>query len=285
MIETVESPAGPTAVVAGARQRLEAAGAGDVEVGLVLGSGLSYLADEATDRVVVGYRDIPGFPRVTVPGHAGNFVVGELDGVRVAFAQGRFHLYEGHDTPQTVLPVRVLRALGARVLVVTNAAGSLDPRKPPGTLMAIRDHLNLQFENALIGRPPEIIENRFPAMIGIYDDGLRERMRAVALEERIQLAEGVYVGVLGPSYETAAEVQFLRRIGADAVGMSTVGEVVAAAELGMPVAGVSLMTNYATGLAAGPLSHAEVTVAAERARDRFGRLVRRFVAAIGTEAA
>jgi purine-nucleoside phosphorylase len=265
------------ALAEAALDRLQGAGAGEIESGLILGSGLSFLAEELADPIVVCYRDIPGFPQATVPGHAGNFVIGRLDGVRVGMAQGRFHAYEGYDPASVVLPVRVLHLLGARELLLTNAAGSLDPTNPPGTLMAIRSHINLQFASPLLGRSPERIENLFPTLTAVYAPALLERLHAAALEERILLREGIYGGVLGPSYETPAEIRFLRRIGVDAVGMSTVGEVVAAGELGVPMAGISLLTNLASGLGRHALSHAEVTNVAERVRNRFARLVRRFV--------
>jgi purine-nucleoside phosphorylase len=258
-------------------ERLRSAGAREIDAGLILGSGLSFLAEELDEPVVVCYKDIPGFPRTTVPGHAGNFVVGMLDGVVVGMAQGRFHPYEGYDPASVVLPVRVLHLLGASHLLLTNAAGSIDPRNPPGTLMAIRDQINLQFASPLIGRRPERIRNLFPRLTAVYSPDLLGRLHAAALEEGILLREGVYVGVLGPSYETPAEIRFFRRIGADAVGMSTVGEVIAAGELGLPVAGVSLLTNLAAGLGPRGLSHEEVTATAQRVRNRFARLVRRFV--------
>lgn len=257
-----------------AGEALERAGAGGAGVGLILGSGMSFLADEVDDPVVVPYAGIPDFPRSTVAGHPGNFVVGRLDGAEVAIAQGRFHLYEGYTPAAVALPVRVVRDRGARALIVTNAAGSLDPRLRPGTPMAIRDHVNLQFGNPLRGRPPETISNPFPDMSSPYDRDLTARLHAVALAERIRLAEGVYAGVLGPSYETAAEIRFLRRAGADAVGMSTVGEAIAAAEIGLPVVGISLITNLATGLARAPLSHDDVQATVTASRDRLRRLVR-----------
>jgi purine-nucleoside phosphorylase len=250
-----------------------------VAAGLVLGSGLSGLADELADRITVPYADIPGFPRATVPGHAGNFVVGTLEGTPVACAQGRFHLYEGWDPPAVALPVRVLHALGARWILVTNAAGSLDPRLEPGSLMAIRDHLNLQFASPLRGRAPEAIENPFPDMSNAWDERLRERLHAVALAEGIALAEGVYAGVSGPTYETPAEIRFLKRIGADAIGMSTVGEAIVAAEIGVPLVGISLITNAAAGLSDHPLLHEDVTEIAGRTAERLARLVRAFVRA------
>ncbi|HUP18404.1 MAG TPA: purine-nucleoside phosphorylase [Gemmatimonadota bacterium] len=271
------------AAVTAAREWLEAAGAGPVTGGLVLGSGLSGLAEELEDRITVPYADIPGFPRATVPGHAGNFVVGKLEGTAVACAQGRFHLYEGWEPAAVALTVRVLHALGARWILVTNAAGSLDPRLAPGSLMAIRDHLNLQFASPLRGRAPEAISNPFPDMSNPYDERLRERLHTVALEERILLRDGVYAGVSGPTYETPAEIRFLRRIGADAIGMSTVGEAIAAAEIGVPLVGISLITNAAAGLSDQPLAHEDVTEIAGRTAERLARLVRGFVRAGSAE--
>lgn len=279
----INSGSSTTALVEAAVDRLRATGALDVEAGLILGSGLSYLADDVDDPIAVGYDEIPGFPRSTVAGHSGHFVVGKLDTVTVAFAQGRFHLYEGYPPPWLTLPVRVLAELGARFLLVTNAAGSLDPDNPPGTLMSITDHINLQFANPLIGRPTGEVTNPFPDMCNAYDAGLRERLMVSAIEHEIPLREGVYAGVLGPSYETAAEIGFLRTIGAQAVGMSTVAEVVCAAELGLPVVGISLLTNYATGLSAEPLHHDEVTEAAADARPRIEALVRAFIRSAASE--
>ncbi len=266
--------------VAGALEALERAGAGRVEAGLILGSGLSSLADDIDDRIAVPYASISGFPTATVPGHAGNFVVGTMGGRRVAIAQGRFHLYEGWDPATVAITVRVLHALGARWLLVTNAAGSLNPRVTPGSLMAIRDHLNLQFASPLRGRSPAEIENPFPDLSDAWDPRLLERLHSVALAERILLREGVYAAVTGPTYETPAEIRFLRRAGADAIGMSTVGEVIAAAELGLPVAGISLITNLASGLSVEPLSHDEVTVIAGQSSSRLARLIRAFVRAM-----
>lgn len=265
------------AIAERARDRLDRAGAETADVAMILGSGLSHLAGQLDDAISVPYAEIPEFPRSTVPGHAGAFVVGALEGVRVACAAGRFHLYEGYPAAAVTLTVRVLHALGPRWLLVTNAAGSLDPRHPPGTLMAIRDHLDLQFANPLRGRPPKEISNPFPDMSNPYDPALRDRLHDVALAERIALHEGVYAGVLGPTYETPAEIRFLRRIGADAVGMSTVAEAIAAAEVGLPVVGISLLTNFATGLSTEPLSHDEVTEIAAATREPMTRLVRGFV--------
>lgn len=269
-------------IVGAALDRLEEAGAGRIEVALVLGSGLSVLAEHLEDPVTVPYREIEAFPRSTVPGHAGNFVVGTLEGRAVGMAQGRLHVYEGYDPRAVVLPVRVLRALGAETLVVTNAAGSLDKRRPPGTLMAIRDHVDLQFANPLAGsqlygRAARMTVERAET----YDPALLALLHEVALEEKIRLREGVYAGMAGPTYETPAEIRFLQRIGVDAVGMSTVGEAIAAASLGLPVAGVSLLTNYAAGLTRRHLDHDEVTQTAERTRHRLERLIRGFLRRLG----
>jgi len=265
-------------VVASALERLEEAGAGGIEVAMILGSGLSVLADHLEDSVKVPYAMIAGFPRSTVPGHAGNFVVGSLEGRRVGMAQGRLHYYEGYAASEVVLPVRVLRELGAGVLLITNAAGSLDRRRPPGTLMAIRDQINLQFANPLAGSHQT---GRAARMMvehtETYDPRLLALLHQTALAERIRLREGVYAGLSGPNYETPAEIRFLQRIGADAVGMSTVGEAVAAAALELPLAGISLLTNFAAGLTRRHLHHDEVTHVAERTRHRLERLIRGFL--------
>ena len=250
---------------------------------MILGSGLSVLAEHLEDPVKVPYAEIAGFPRSTVPGHAGNFVIGSLEGRRVGMAQGRFHYYEGYAAREVVLPVRVLRELGAGALLITNAAGSLDRRRPPGTLMAIRDQINLQFANPLAGSHQT---GRAARMMveptETYDPQLLGLLHQTALAERIRLREGVYAGLSGPNYETPAEIRFLQRIGADAVGMSTVGEAVAAAALELPLAGVSLLTNYAAGLSRRQLHHDEVTEVAERTRHRLERLIRGFLRRFGT---
>jgi purine-nucleoside phosphorylase len=265
-------------VVAAAHDKLQKAGVRRIEVAMVLGSGLSVLADHLDDPIKVPYAKIDGFPRSTVPGHAGNFVIGSLEGRIVGMAQGRFHLYEGYETDEVVLPIRVLHELGATALLVTNAAGSLDRRRPPGTLMAIRDQINLQFAAPRTGvHPIERAARVMAGQPGPYDPALLGLLHETALEERIRLREGVYVGLPGPTYETPAEIRFLKQIGADAVGMSTVGEAVAAASLGLPVAGVSLLTNYAAGLTRRHLSHDEVTHVAERTRHRLERLIRGFL--------
>lgn len=240
---------------------------------MVLGSGLGGLADEIQDPVRIPYEEIPGFPRSTVAGHAGALVAGIWEGVEVAALQGRVHLYEGWDPSAVVLPVRALAALGAGVLLVTNAAGGVRPGLRPGDLMLIADHINLTGRNPLTGavRPGE---TRFPDMSEPYDAAFRRAAEAVALERRIPVDQGVYAAVLGPSYETPAEIRMLARLGADAVGMSTVPEVIVARALGMRVLGISCITNLAAGLGNEPLSHAEVMEVGARARDRLADLVR-----------
>jgi purine-nucleoside phosphorylase len=240
---------------------------------LVLGSGLGGLADEIVDAVRVPYADIPGFPRSTVTGHAGALVAGILNGVEVVAMQGRFHLYEGWDAADVAFPIRVLGALGAELLLLTNAAGGLRAGMEPGDLMLISDHINLTGRNPLVG-PVQGREERFPDMSEPYDAELRRAVEAVALELRIPLTQGVYAALLGPSYETPAEVRMLRVLGADAVGMSTVPEVLVARALGMRVVGISCITNLASGLGGAALSHAEVMEVGAGVRDRLASLVR-----------
>ena len=230
---------------------------------LVLGSGLGGLADEVVDAVRIPYAEIPGFPRSTVPGHSGTLVAGIMNGVEVVAMQGRFHLYEGWEPAEVAFPIRVLGALGAGMMLLTNAAGGLRAGMEAGGLMLIADHLNLMNRNPLVG-PVEGREERFPDMSEPYDAELRRAALAVALELRIPLEEGVYAALLGPSYETPAEVRMLRLLGADAVGMSTVPEVLVARAMGMRVMGVSCITNLASGLGPGALSHEEIRTLKER---------------------
>lgn len=241
-------------------------------VAIVLGSGLGFLGDQLDDAVRVPYARIPGFPQPGVAGHAGELIAGTLEGVSVLAQSGRFHLYEGHDVATAALPVRVVAALGVTTFVATNAAGGIRRSFRPGTLMLIADHLNLTGRNPLTG-PALAGEERFPDMSDPYDGALRERIRRAAAAEGLVLEEGVYAGLFGPSYETKAEVQMLARLGADAVGMSTVTEVIAARARGLRCAGVSTITNAAAGIA-GPLSHHEVLETAERVKGELARLVR-----------
>lgn len=243
------------------------------DVALILGSGLGALADEMTDAVAIPFHEIPGLPAAAVVGHAGQMVLGELDGVTCVMLQGRFHLYEGHDAATVGLPTRIMLGLGARALVVTNAAGGINRSFRAGDLMLIDDHINFMGCNPLTGAvvPGDA---RFPDMTRAYDPALQALAAEAALAEGIRLVRGVYAAVLGPSYETPAEVRMLERLGADAVGMSTVPEVLVARARGAPVLGVSLISNAAAGLSTAPLTHDEVMAAGEEARGRFGRLVR-----------
>lgn len=242
-------------------------------VAIVLGSGLGGLAGEIETAARLRYGDIPGFPESTVAGHAGELIVGRLCGVAVAALAGRFHAYEGHDVRLAAFPARVVHALGARALIVSNAAGGVNRLFEPGDLMLIRDHVNLMFRNPLIGAV-EAGDERFPDMSAPYDAGLASLARGVAAEQGTPLHEGVYAALLGPAYETPAEVRMLQFLGADAVGMSTVPEVIVARALGMRVLGISCITNLACGLSLAPITHDDVLATTARAARRFTALVR-----------
>jgi purine-nucleoside phosphorylase len=247
------------------------------EIAIVLGSGLGGLADAIADPVRIGYRDIPGFPEPTVAGHGGYLVAGSLGGRQVIAQSGRFHMYEGHAADTCALPLRVFGALGAGTVILTNAAGGIRRTFAGGALMLIADHLNLSFRNPLIG----VVlpgDERFPDMSDPYDAGLRTLAREVARERKVALDEGVYAALLGPSYETPAEIRMLERLGADAVGMSTVVEVIAARARGLRCVGISTITNLAAGISPTKLSHAEVMDAAERVRGSLTAVVEGLVA-------
>lgn len=246
-------------------------------VGIVIGSGMGGIAGAIEQPVHIPYRDIPGFPGATVAGHAGELIAGTLGGTPVVALSGRFHMYEGHDAALAGFPVRVLHALGARTLIVSNAAGSARPTLTPGTVMLLCDHVNFMFRNPLIG-PLEPGDTRFPDMSEPYDPELRALARSVAEEQGIELAEGVYLGLLGPTYETKAEVRMVAKLGADVVGMSTVPEVIVARALGMRVLGFSCVTNLACGLTAAPITHEEVLETTARVAARLQHLVRGIVA-------
>jgi len=247
------------------------------DVAIVLGSGLGGVADRVNDAVRIGYGDIPGFYVPTVEGHRGELVAGTLGGRQVIVQSGRFHMYEGHTADETALPVRVFAALGARYLIVTNAAGGIRESFAPGTIMMIRDHLNLTGRTPLEG-PALPGEQRFPDMSVAYDAKLRRLAQEAATRDGSPLEEGVYAGLLGPSYETPAEILWLERAGADAVGMSTVLEVIAARARRMKVLGFSTVTNLAAGRVVGKLSHAEVMEVAAHVGDRVGRLMEGVIA-------
>jgi xanthosine phosphorylase len=250
---------------------------GSPRVGVVLGSGLGAVADAVEDPVVVGYEELPGFPRPTVFGHAGRAVLGTISGVSVAVLQGRAHLYEGGHLDALRTPVRALRAAGAEILVLTNAAGSLRPSVGPGSLMAITDHINMTGVNVLMGPNDDAIGPRFPSLRDAYDPALLDLLRASAADQGIDLAEGVYVAVSGPSFETPAEIRAYATLGADAVGMSTVQETILARHCGLRVAAVSVITNLAEGMSDEPLSHEQTLRAAETGAVDLSRLLLEFI--------
>lgn len=243
------------------------------EVGLIMGSGLGVLGDYIDDAVVIPYRDIPHFPVSTVEGHAGELLIGSLSGRAVVLMRGRFHMYEGYGPELTAFPVRVMKALGVQSLLVTNAAGGINLQFASGNLMLISDHINLTGRNPLIGPNDKELGVRFPDMSEAYSKRLRAIAADIAQEQGIPLQEGVYAGLLGPSYETPAEIRMLRTLGADAVGMSTVAEVIAARHAGLEVVGISCISNMASGILDQPLSHEEVMETTERVKSQFLGLV------------
>ena len=242
-------------------------------IALVLGSGLGAFADGLDDRIVLDYGDIPGFPNSTVVGHAGRMIAGRLDGRPLLVLQGRAHYYEGYAPEQVVFPVRVLAALGVKQLVLTNAAGAVNTALAPGELMMITDHINMTGQNPLIGPNDDSLGPRFPDMTAAYDPGLRRILTASARAAGVKLHAGVYLGCTGPSYETPAEIRMYRMFGADACGMSTVLETIAAVHAGLRVAAISCITNMGAGIAPGPLHHDEVMHSAALVKDGFDRLL------------
>jgi xanthosine phosphorylase len=246
-------------------------------VGIVLGSGLGAVADAVEDPVVRPYEDLPGFPRPSVEGHAGRAVLGRIAGVSVAVLQGRAHLYEGGDPEAIRTPVRALKEAGAETLILTNAAGSLHHDVDPGSLMAITDHINLTGVNLLTGPNDDAIGPRFPSLRDAYDPELLEALRTAAFDAGVALAEGVYLAVSGPSFETPAEIRAFRTLGADAVGMSTVQETIVARHCGLRVAAVSAITNLAEGMTEEPLSHEQTLRDAARAAEDLTALLLEFI--------
>jgi purine-nucleoside phosphorylase len=247
------------------------------ELGIVLGSGLGGLADEIDLEVAIPFQDLPGWPVATAPGHAGRLLLGRVEGRPVAMLQGRLHLYEGNDPGLVVQPVLLFKRLGAKAVFLTNAAGGLDPSFGPGTLMVIRDHLNLTGRNPLMGPNADALGERFPDMTDAWSPRLRLQLQAAAASEGIPVTDGVYVGLTGPTYETPAEVRMLATLGGHAVGMSTVLECIAARWAGLEVCGISLVTNAGAGYTGTPLTHEEVLAAGRDAGPRMVRLVKRFV--------
>lgn len=246
-------------------------------LGLVLGSGLGGLADSVENATAIAYRDLPGFPVGSVAGHAGRLVLGTLEGTPVVVLQGRAHLYEGIPASDLAVPTRTVRALGAETVVLTNAAGSLNPQAGPGELMALTDHINLMGANPLMGPNDDAIGPRFVGLGDAYDIDLRKAMHLAAQAEGVELHEGVYLAVAGPSFETPAEIRAFKALGADAVGMSTVPEVIVARHCGLKVAAVSAITNLAEGLGVEALSHEHTLQNAEVASEKLQRVLRRFV--------
>ncbi len=243
------------------------------EIGLILGSGLGVLADMIEEATVVAYETIPHFPVSTVEGHAGELVAGKVRGKTILIMKGRFHAYEGYGAETVSFPVRVMKELGIHTLIVTNAAGGINTSYQVGDIMVIGDHLNMTSRNPLMGPNDDALGVRFPDMSEAYSRKLRKLAHEVAAKQNFSLREGVYVGLLGPSYETPAEIRMLRTLGADAVGMSTVPEVIVARHSGIEVLGFSCISNMAAGILDQPLSHAEVMETTERVKPRFLKLV------------
>lgn len=247
-------------------------GVNEVEVGLILGSGLGELADEIADRIVIQYTDIPSFPISTVEGHEGQLVYGTLGGKKVLALQGRFHYYEGYSMNTVTFPVRVMNALKTKSLIVTNAAGGVNESFTPGDLMLITDHINFFGTNPLIGKNDPKFGPRFPDLSVAYDAEYREHAEEVATKLGIDLKKGVYFGVTGPTYETPAEIKMIRTLGGDAVGMSTVPEVIIARHAGIRVVGISAITNYAAGMGK-ELNHEDVIEVSAQIRVKFKEFI------------
>ncbi len=277
-IPPVEQPARIAALAAAVRARTALV----PEIGIVLGSGLGGLADDLADVVAIPFAELPGWPPATAPGHVGRLLLGQLAGRPVVMLQGRFHMYEGNDPGLVIQPVLLFKALGARIVVLTNAAGGLDPTFGPGTLMVMRDHINLTGRSPLIGPNADKLGPRFPDLVDAWSPRLRTALHAAATEEGVYLEEGIYVGLTGPNFETPAEVRMLAAFGGHAVGMSTVLECIAARWVGLEVCGVSLVTNAGAGYTGEPLTHEEVLVSGREAGPRLARVIRRFVADLPT---
>jgi purine-nucleoside phosphorylase len=244
------------------------------DIALILGSGLGVLAEEISDKKVLKYEDIPNFPVSTVEGHAGQFVFGNLEGKKVVAMQGRFHYYEGYSMQEIALPIRVMYKMGAKNLIVTNAAGGINRNFKPGNFMIIQDHINLMGDNPLKGENIEEFGPRFPDMSEVYNKELRELAEKTALENKINTVKGVYCALSGPNYETPAEIRYLRSSGGDAIGMSTVPETITANHMGMEILGISCITNMAAGVLPKPLDHKEVMEIAEKVKPKFSKLIR-----------
>jgi purine-nucleoside phosphorylase len=249
----------------------------DVSVAIVLGSGLGAFAEDLTDAVSIPYDEIPGFARATVEGHAGKLVIGKAGDVAIAAMQGRFHFYEGYSLEDVTFPTRVLKLLGVRTLVLTNAAGTLNVEFTPGSLMIISDHLNLLGDNPLRGLNDPRFGPRFPDLTSVYAPELQTLVIDEGSRMGLEVRRGIYAALAGPSYETPAEIHMLRSLGADAVGMSTVPEAIVARHMSMRVVGISCITNLAAGVSDIPVDHSQVMSTGERVREKFSELLRRII--------
>ena len=243
------------------------------QTAIILGSGLGSLGDKIENPIIINYSDIDGFPQSTVSGHQGRLIIGKLQGCEVLCMQGRFHLYEGHEPQVINTIIKSFQEIGIKRLIVTNAAGSLNPQIAPGSLMLIQDHINFSGKNPLIGPDDEKYGPRFPDMSNAYDSTIRQEVKELSQKLEIPLFEGTYLMVLGPNFETAAEIRAFRTLGADAVGMSTVPEVIAAVHSGMKVLGISVITNFGTGMKSGAQSHEETLKQGQQASARLEKLI------------
>jgi inosine/guanosine/xanthosine phosphorylase family protein len=267
----------PSALIASGVSAVQARIADFPKTVIVLGSGLGRFAAAVKDATSIPFGEIPGFSRSTVVGHSGNLIAGEMEGKRIAVMQGRIHAYEGHGPQAIAVPIRILRKLGAERLILTNASGGLRLDMAPGTLMIIEDHINFSGFNPLIGPNDESVGPRFPDMTEAYDRGLRAKLEQAAQQAGVPVKKGVYLFALGPNFETAAEIRMYASFGADTVGMSTVPECLVARHCGMQVAGISIVTNHATGIATRPLTHEETLSAAQGAAGNLEQLLRAFL--------
>ncbi|SDQ52817.1 purine-nucleoside phosphorylase [Virgibacillus salinus] len=247
------------------------------EIGLILGSGLGVLADKIENPITFSYKDIPHFPESTVSGHKGQLVVGMLEGKQVIAMQGRFHYYEGYSMQQVTFPVRVMKDLGIDSIIVTNAAGGINKTYNPGDLMIINDHINNMGDNPLIGPNNDELGERFPDMSQVYDKTYMQHAKECAEKLELSVQNGVYVGNTGPTYETPAEINMLRALGGDAVGMSTVPEVIVAGHAGLRVLGISCISNMAAGILDQPLTHNEVIETTEKVREDFLQFIKKII--------
>jgi purine-nucleoside phosphorylase len=263
-------------------RRIRERAARDIDVAVVLGSGLGAFAETLEDKIVIPYEEIPDFERSTVEGHSGRLIVGNLPStaISVAVMQGRFHYYEGYSLEEVTLPIRAFGAMGLKKLALTNAAGGVNPVFKPGDFMLISDHINLMMISPLRGKHDDRLGERFPDMTEVYSREYRRVAREAAAEIGLDLREGVYLALQGPNYETPAEIRMMRALGADAVGMSTVPEAIVAKQMGMTTLGISLITNAAAGIEGGPINHSEVMGMGQRVSKEFSELLTRIIARI-----